>query len=292
MEFFQTFWTWLNGELASYVGANTARVASILEPAVVAFGTVYVMIWGYLQLTGRIEEPLVAGVKRLMTLAIVFGVGLHLWLYNTLLVDTFYNAPTKFAAAIVGASDPVKTIDAIWKAGGAVADQLFRDGGGWHLGYILAGLAVWLIIGLLCVYTMFLLALSSVALSVLLALGPFFMTFLLFDTTRRFFEAWLAQLANYALITILTVMVAALMLHLVQTYAQQTEALGTAIQTVDAIDMLLATVLVFLFLRQVMPIAAGLAGGVALNSMGAVGRTMRLPLRAVVAAVAALGGAA
>ncbi len=292
MEFFQTFWTWLNGELASYVGANTARVASILEPAVVTLGTVYVMIWGYLQLTGRIEEPLVAGVKRLMTLAIVFGVGLHLWLYNTLLVDTFYNAPTKFAAAIVGASDPVKTIDAIWKAGGAVADQLFRDGGGWHLGYILAGLAVWLIIGLLCVYTMFLLALSSVALSVLLALGPFFMTFLLFDTTRRFFEAWLAQLANYALITILTVMVAALMLHLVQTYAQQTEALGTAIQTVDAIDMLLATVLVFLFLRQVMPIAAGLAGGVALNSMGAVGRTMRLPLRAVVAAVAALGGAA
>jgi type IV secretion system protein VirB6 len=292
MEFFQTFWTWLNGELATYVGANTARVASILEPAVVTLGTVYVMIWGHLQLTGRIEEPFIAGVKRLLTLAVVFGVGLHLWLYNTLLVDTFYNAPTEFAAAIVGASDPVTTIDAIWKAGGAVADQLFRDGTPWHFGYILAALAVWILIGLLCVYTMFLLALSSVALSVLLALGPFFVTFLLFDPTRRFFEAWLAQLANYALITILTVMVAALMLHLVQTYAQQTEALGTGLQTVDAINMLLATVLVFLFLRQVMPIAAGLAGGVALNSLGAVGRAIRLPMRAVVAAVVALAGAA
>lgn len=286
MDFFQTFWTWLNGELASYVGQNTVRVAAIMEPAVVTLGTVYVMIWGCLQLMGRIEEPFAAGLKRIVTLAIVFGVGLHLWLYNTLLVDTFYNAPTQFAAAVVGAGDPVKTIDAIWNAGGAVADQLYRNGNGFHPGFMLAGIAVWILIGLLCVYTMFLFALSSVALSVLLALGPFFVSFLLFDATRRFFEAWLAQLANYALITILTVMVAVLMLHLVQSYAQQTEALGAGIQIVDALNMLLATALVFLFVRQVMPIAAGLAGGVALNTLGAMGRAIGAPMRAVTAGLA------
>ena len=136
MGFFGTFWTWLNGELASYIGDNTARVAAILEPAVVTLGTVYVMIWGFLQLTGRIEEPFGAGLKRILTLAAIFGVGLHLWLYNTLVVDTFYDAPTQFAAAVVGASDPVRTIDAIWNAGGSVADQVFRDGGYWSgLGY-------------------------------------------------------------------------------------------------------------------------------------------------------------
>jgi type IV secretion system protein VirB6 len=278
VDFFGTFWSWLNGELASYIGDNTARVASILEPAVVALGTVYVMIWGYLQLTGRIEEPFVAGVKRIVTLAVIFGVGLHLWLYNSLIVDTFYNAPTEFAAAVVGASDPVQIIDSIWGQGGAVADQLFRDGSGFnvsHLGYMLAGVVVWLLIGLLCVYTMFLLALSSIALSVLLALGPFFIALLLFDTTRRFFEVWLAQLANYALITILTVMVAALLLHLVASYAQQTASLGTGMKIVDALNMLLVTALVFLFMRQVMPIAAGLAGGVSLSTFGALSRSMR-----------------
>lgn len=294
MGFFGTFWAWLNGELASYIGENTVRVASILEPAVVTLGTVYVMIWGYLQLTGRIEEPFAAGLKRIVTLTVIFGVGLHLWLYNTLLVDTFYNAPTEFAAAVVGASDPVQTIDAIWNAGGAVADQLFRDGGWSHLGYMLAGVVTWLLMGLLCVYTMFLLALSSVALSVLLALGPLFIALLLFDTTRRFFEAWLAQLANYALITILTVMIAALMLHLVESYAQQTEALGTAIQTVDALNMLLVTVLVFLFMRQIMPIAGGLAGGVTLSSFGVVSRSTGWisSLAAGAAAKSGLGGGA
>ena len=34
----------------------------------------------------------------------MIGVGLHLWLYNTVLVDTFYSAPSQLANAVVGAS--------------------------------------------------------------------------------------------------------------------------------------------------------------------------------------------
>ena len=51
-------------------------------------------------------------------------------------------------------------------------------------------------------------------------------------------------------------MVAALLLQIVQSYAAQTAARGTAIVTVDALNMMLIAVLVFLILRQVMPIAA------------------------------------
>jgi len=138
---------------------------------------------------------------------------------------------------------------------------------------------VWVLVGLLCVYTMFLIALSSIALAVLLALGPLFMALLLFEATRRYFEAWLAQLANYALITILTVLVAALLLQIVESYADQTAARGTAIVTVDALNMVLIAVLVFLLMRQVMPIAAALAGGIALNSFGTVSRLIGWGMR-------------
>jgi type IV secretion system protein VirB6 len=279
--FFQSFWSWLNGQLAGYVGLNTARVAAALEPAVVTLATVYVMVWGYLQLTGRIEEPLLTGVRRLITLAVVLGVALRLWLYNTLIVDTFYNAPAQFVAAVVGAPDPVATIDTIWEQGGAVAGYLWNNGGvlSGDFGFYIAGAVVWVLIGLLCVYTMFLIALAAIALAVLLALGPLFMTLLLFDATRRFFEAWLAQLATYALITILTVMIAALMLQIVESYAAQTAARGTAILTVDALDMVLMAVLVFLLMRQVMPLAAALGGGIALSSFATVSRLVGWGLR-------------
>jgi type IV secretion system protein VirB6 len=283
MGFFATFWSWLNGQLANYIGDHTARLASILEPAVVTLATVYVMAWGYLHLTGKIEEPVTTGLKRIFVMALVLGVGLRLWLYNTLLVDTFYNAPAELAAAMVGSADPVATIDTIWKSGGATAGILWtKAASSWWsgLGFYIAGAVVCCLMGLLCVYAMFLIALSTIALAVLLALGPLFIALLLFDETKRFFVAWIAQLANYALITVLTVMVAALLLQIVQSYAVQTAALGTAILTVDALNMMLIAVLVFLVLRQVMPIASGLAGGVSLNSFGLTSRSIGWGLRA------------
>jgi type IV secretion system protein VirB6 len=281
MGFFATFWSWLNAQLATYIGDNTARLAAVLEPAVVTLATVYVMAWGYLHLTGKIDEPVVAGLKRIITLALILGVGLRLWFYNTLIVDTFYHAPAQLAAAVIGTGDPIGTIDAIWEHGGTVASNLWDKGGvlTGDVGFYLAGALVWCLMGVLCVYAMFLMALSSIALAVLLALGPLFIAALLFDATKRFFSAWIAQLANYGLITILTVMVAALLLQIVQSYATQTAARGAAILTVDALHMVMMAVLVFLILRQVMPIAAGLAGGLALSSFGFVSRTFNSALQ-------------
>jgi type IV secretion system protein VirB6 len=273
--FFQTFWTWLNRELESYIGATTLQVATILEPAVVTCATVYVMVWGYLHLTGKIEEPVAAGLKRIITLAVVLGVSLHLWLYNSVIVDTFYRAPTQFAAALTGATDPVMTIDAIWDRGGIVAGYLFSNAGvirDW--GNIIVGVTVWILVGLLCVYTMFLIALSSIAASVLLALGPLFFAALLFESTRKLFEAWVAQLTNYALITVLTVLVSTLLLQVVASYASQTMARGPSVTSVDTLNMVLVSVLVFLVMRQVMPLASGLASGVALSSFGTVSRAV------------------
>jgi type IV secretion system protein VirB6 len=276
MGFFGTFWSWLSAQLAGYIGNNTALVAAALEPALVTLATLYVMAWGYLQFTGRIDEPFMTGVKRIVLLAVVLGAALHLWLYNTVIVDTFYQAPAQLAAALIGGSDPVGTIDAIWDRGGAVAEQLWDKGGllSSDVGYYLMGAAVWALVGLLCVYAMFLIALSSIASALLLAIGPLFITMLLFESTRRFFEAWIAQLANYALITILTVLVAALLLQVVEAYAAQTAARGAALLTVDALDMVLMSVLVLLLLRQIMPIAAGLAGGLSLSSFGVVSRLL------------------
>jgi type IV secretion system protein VirB6 len=298
MGFFATFWTWLNGQLTTYVGDNTARLASALEPAVVTLATLYVMAWGYLQLTGKIDEPVTTGLKRILAVALILGVGLRLWLYNTVIVDTFYRAPAQLAAAIVGAADPVGTIDTIWESGGAVAGNLWDKGGllTGDVGFRLAGALVWCLMGVLCVYAMFLIALSSIALAVLLALGPLFIGMLFFDASRRLFSAWMAQLTNYALITVLTVMVAGLLLKIVQSYAVQTAARGTAILTVDALHMLLIALLVILVLRQVMPIASGLAGGASMSSFGLVSRGFHWGFRALrsTGAVAApvLNGAA
>jgi hypothetical protein len=64
------------------------------------------------------------------------------------------------------------------------------------------------------------------------------------------------------------------LLQVVQSYASQTAARGSAILTVDALHMMLVAGLVLLILRQVMPIASSVAGGAALSSFGIVSRTL------------------
>ena len=258
--------------LANYIGANTARVAALLEPAVIAFGTLYVLIWAYLHFLGSIEEPLITGLKRIALLALVFGVSLHLWLYQAVIVDTVFNAPGQLAAQVIGAFDPIDVVDQILFRGGDAANLLLQKGGviNGSISYWIAGFFVYLVVGVTAVYTMFLMALSKIALSVLLALGPLFFALLMFETTKRFFESWCAQLANYAFITVLTVLVAALMMQLVSVAAQEAVAAGDGIEIAQAVRVCLAAGLVFLVMRQVMPMSAGLASGLALSTFGTV----------------------
>jgi type IV secretion system protein VirB6 len=272
MGFFATFSAWLNGMLSTYIGTNTAKIAALLAPAIALLATVYVMVWGYLQLTGKIEEPFATGVKRIILLVVILGGALDLWLYNDLIVDTFFNSPGELAAGVIGAYDSVGIIDQIIFSGGDAASLLIQKGGIFNgdFSYYLAGFAVYLIVGVTAIYAMFLLALSKIALSILLALGPFFIALVFFETTKRFFQAWIAQLANYAFVTILTVMVSALMLGIVSSAAQQAADLGGGISIADAVRVCMAAGLTFLIMRQVMPMASGLASGLALSSFGLV----------------------
>ena len=286
MGFFAEFNTWLNGVLAQYIAGNTAAIARILEPAIVTLGIFYVVIWGYLQLMGKIEEPFTEGVKRLLTLGLILGLSLNLWLYNDVIVDTFFNAPTSLAGGIIAARNPGPAFDPV-----GVADQIMFDGDdaasllmqkgeifGRDIIFYFAAVAVYIVIGLIAVYTMFLLALSKIALSVLIAMGPIFMALLFFESTKRFFEAWIAQLSNYAFLTILTVLVAALMLHVVTVAAEAAAANGGNITIADALKVCVAAALTFLIMKQVPSMAQGLASGIALSGFGAVGSVLRAGL--------------
>ena len=182
-----------------------------------------------------------------------------------------FNAPGQLAAIIIGAYDPVSIVDQIILTGGDAAQLLLEKAGILRgFSYYIAGFAVYLMVGLTAVYTIFLLALSRIALSVLLALGPLFIALLLFDTSKRFFEAWFAQLLNYAFITILTVLVAALMMTLLTAAATQAASTGDGITIAEAVRVCLAAGLVFL----VMPnyhwgawLAATLASWIVLSSL-------------------------
>lgn len=274
MGLFAQFFAWLQGQLASYIGTNVAAVAAAIEPAAFTLATVYVMMWGFLQLTGRIQEPIMEGAKRIFVMVLIIGMAIRLWLYNPLVVDTFVNGPGQLAAAVLGASSPVTMVDDIWRDGNKVAQALMAQGGVTDIDYYLAAAAVYLLVGLVCVVTAFLLALSQIAIAVLLALGPVFIVMLLFDATKRFFEQWIGQLANYALITVIVALLASLLLGVVRSYSTSAAGAGARVQIAAAAQLGIVCVFIALLIRQVPSMAAGLASGIALSTYSAVSRSI------------------
>jgi type IV secretion system protein VirB6 len=87
-------------------------------------------------------------------------------------------------------------------------------------------------------------------------------------------EAWIAQLCTYAFVAVLAGLVAALMMHLIDTAAAQAQATGGGIQIAQAIRVCIVAGFTFLIMRQVLPIASGLASGIALSTFGIVSGTL------------------
>jgi hypothetical protein len=78
--------------LSTYIGDNTARIAAILEPAIVSLAVLYIAVGGYTAVDGQVEEPFLEGVKRSLQLAVILGVSLAVAVQQS---DrhAFFNAP-------------------------------------------------------------------------------------------------------------------------------------------------------------------------------------------------------
>ncbi len=281
MGFFAEFDAWLTGHSCRATSRTTRRrIARHLEPAIVTLGVFYVIVWGYLQLLGKIEEPFVEGAKRLLTLALILGLSLQLWLYNDAIVDTFFSAPTALAAAhprrarserpcrssrspsSMRSSSTVTTRRRCCSQKGEIFG---RD--------IIFYFAAFVDLRRRSVSP------RSTRCSCSPSAGSRSPSCSPWDRSswrcsfssprRRFFEAWLAQLSNYAFLTVLTVLVAALMLQVVSTAAAAAVAAGGGIDIASAIKVCVATTLTFLIMRQVPAMAQGLASGIALSGFGA-----------------------
>jgi type IV secretion system protein VirB6 len=114
-------------------------------------------------------------------------------------------------------------------------------------------------------YGFFLIALSKVAMTLIIGLGPLFFIGLLFQPTAGFFSAWLRQLANYFLVPLLVVMVNLLVMKL---FSRAADAAVSVTEVAQIFPFLAMGFVTLLALASVLSIASGLAGGISLSSFG------------------------
>lgn len=281
--FYEKLFTKLTSSLTTYVSDVATDVIAAITPVATTMLLIYMILWGWSMMRGVISEPVTDGVSRILRLTFIVAVALNLGRYNTYIGDFLWNSPDALASVVTGgAATPLTSVQYLDK----LLSQMFDYGNAYYqaawadssfgipdLGKLVGAVLVWGAGVLTTGYGAFLYALAKMALAIILAVGPIFVLLLIFEPTKRFFDAWIGQALNYVFMVMLTAAAIALILAVLSTYlgSPAATAATTTTEIAGIIPAVVFALIGFLVLMQVASIASALGGGVAVGTLGAVG---------------------
>ena len=271
------FLTDVDTAVTGFYLAASGRVAAAAVTPFRSMVTIYILLWGLAFWRGLINEPLSDGVARLFRVVLIGAIALTAGIYGARVASFLYNTPGQLASVVVGGGvTPETLMDSSLSKGNDIAlkfiDMISVTNIGGSFAAVISAFLVWAFAAIVILYGTALILLSKVILGLVIALGPLFIGLLLFDSTKRFFEGWLGQALNYLFVYVLVACTVNIMFAL---WAPQ---LQYALDNTDGgFKVLLPMIVVggasFVILMQVPALASGLAGGVQLGTLGAVGWT-------------------
>ncbi|WP_439632158.1 type IV secretion system protein [Shinella sp.] len=201
--------------LETFVSEGTSNIAEWVTGPLTAAVTLYVVLYGYLVLRGSVQDPVLEFAFRAIKLAIIVMLVKNAGEYQTYVTNVFFNVlPHEIASALnTGAAPSASTFDSLLDKGQASATDIWSRAS-WPVDIVtgVGGMMVigvsFLVAGIGYVVSLY----ARLALAIVLAIGPIFIALAMFQSTRRFTEAWIGQLANFVILQVLVVAVGALLI--------------------------------------------------------------------------------
>lgn len=277
---FEAIFDKVDQALDTYITSTAGDIISFITPIFTSLLIIWIAIWGYMMMFGKASEPLQDGVFRILRIGFIITLGLTVGTYTDLVVDFLAKGPETIASVITGSptGTSAATLDSLFSKIFEVAEAAWDKGGimNGNFGMYLISIIVLVVGAALSLVVAFLILLSKIMTTVLLAIGPLFIIMLLFNTTQRFFESWLGMVMNFGFILILAAAIGQLMTSLADSYISS--MMGPDASTLanlgDAAMLCIVFALCILVVRQVPSVASALGGGVALATQGAIGSAM------------------
>lgn len=267
VDFFQTMFSTVDTALASHVVNGSTALISLLSPIFTSMVIIWITIWGYMAMMGRVEGLLQDSFFRIIRIVFIISLGLTAGRYNTIIVAFLQNSPEIIASTITGS--PTSTLssilDTLLSKILIIGNKAWSYGGISDMGQYFIALIIYGFGGTLLVLLGSLIMMSKVVLVLLLAIGPLFIISTLFQTTQRFFDSWVGILMNAAFVLILSSSLGGIFITIAQSIANEI--------TIPTISVTIGFALLFSMLifvvKQIPGIAAALGGGFTLSAQGA-----------------------
>ncbi|MBZ2207147.1 type IV secretion system protein [Massilia soli] len=274
--FLRNIFETVDAAVAEYIQATAGNVVEALTPVANQMLTLYIILWGFAMYRGLIQEPVLDAAFRLMKVAIIMNLAISVGSYSDLIANNLFALPEYFVGLLGNGGtteDSKATLDSVFSDAMYASQSVYEKADIFdNPGAFLVAAIIWLSALLSVGYAAFLIILAKVMIAVLLGIGPIFVICLMFDSTKKFFEAWLGLALNYALISALCIAVIKFMFGMFADAARgaldasRTDEFGIA----SIASLLLMAVVSLLCLMQVQNLASSLAGGIAISTMGAI----------------------
>jgi type IV secretion system protein VirB6 len=311
----------LENGMSTYITNVSSALSSSLVPVATTAVTIWVVAYGLAVVRGEAHEAVPAFAWRGLKVAITLAIALSTGIYQQQVVTAIDGATSGLAQTIQSAADTTgggnpgcgsvngvsvtsqsatsiyQTLDCYDQQIDLVMDAYFDKAT--HEGISISGLAAAIgdfLCGIIAAFggSIFLIVLAfevvmaRMLLDLVLGLGPIFIACGAFAPTARFFEAWTAKVANYALLQVLVAAFLGMALTAFSTYLTPlhatsappgadpsivmqgiTAALNDAAAAAAAIGLFATGLFLAMVGWQLPSVASGLSGGATLSGFGA-----------------------
>lgn len=240
--------------------------------------TVYVMFLGYQFLNHNHHFNLSMVTKHIVVMVCVYGMIMNWQLYHLFVYNVFTNEPGNISQVLVSSTGEfhatgniVDALDGIYTSVINATTGFFGQVGFSAAGiaFLFYGILVFLIGNLLCVFALLLFIYAKMMMAVSLALGPIFIIFILWESTKGMFTSWLRTLITLAMIPVVTSAILVLMLSVINVTLPNVSLPPENLQFYGIAPFLGLSLATALILTQVFRICSALGGGLTLVSLSA-----------------------
>ncbi|MEJ2407866.1 MAG: type IV secretion system protein [Novosphingobium sp.] len=265
-------------EMAASAFGRLFGAGGTMAPVLTAVLTLYIVFFAYSLLTGRTTLGISALTPRMLRLGVVLVLVTSLTAYQTFVWNLALGGPDWIAAQLMGVKGSATTIfgdriDIVFGAISDIANNSSAQSGGSGgeaakaatsaAGLLTPDTIMWMGALLLLLGTVGVLLTARIALAVLLAVGPVFIVFGLFDGTRGLTAGWLRGVALTAVTPLFVVLGGGITLELLVPIISgmvQSAALGEVDARAAMAFFLVAAVHVALMI-MVVKVASTMAAG-------------------------------
>lgn len=258
----------------TFVSAISSNAIAAITPVVTVGLTLSFITFALLIIRGAVDMPVMEFLSRSVRIAIITSVALAGGLYQTQIAGAIQSSPDDLAQALITSPSSGATaaslIDSAADQGFLRAQEAFEKAGIFGdngIAYAVYGAIIMLATAILVAVGGAFVLLAKIALALLAGLGPLFILALLWQPTQRFFEMWVAQVLNYALLIVLFASVFGFMMSIFTGYMGDIKFDGAMNLGYAVGGSVILAVAMLIILLQLPTIASGLAGGVGLGYM-------------------------